>query len=267
MAWPVRLPSKRFLATARPPLEGSWYAQDPSLHLRKVERNMSSQRSVQRNLFIAWMTGIFLGMALGVLLFLLFSPRVARAEGLEPGDPRVLVYTGSYTGTWNAPWTGATRTSPNGGGIAIGSPTGDPTDDGTIGRYFDYRTLQLNRAAQAAEEALVRIHFDFDKSNIEPQYEVEIDRVAGLLRANPEISLRLDGHTDLVGTRNYNYALGERRAIAIQRALIARGIEEDRVRVLSFGEASPRLSTPARERENRRVESGVRISIPGLENQ
>lgn len=216
---------------------------------------------------MALWSGTLVGALAMLLLFVLFQPTICRAEGLEPGDPRTLVYTGSYTGTWSAPWTGATRTSPNGGGIAIGSPTGDPTDDGTIGRYFDYRTLQLNRAAAAAEESLVRIHFDFDKSDIEPQYDDELYRVASLLKANPEIHIRLDGHTDLVGTKSYNYALGERRAWAIQRALVARGVSEDRLQVLSFGEATPRLLTPARERENRRVESGVHISIPGLQNQ
>ncbi len=54
--------------------------------------------------------------------------------------------------------------------------------------------------------------------------------------ANPELTIRLEGHADERGTQEYNLALGERRARAIKMYLISMGVEKDRINILSFGE-------------------------------
>jgi outer membrane protein OmpA-like peptidoglycan-associated protein len=232
--------------------------------IRRKERPAAA--SPGRETVLAFFLGMLSGtLLLGGVLFLifLFTPNVCHADGLEPHDPRVLVYTGSYTGTFNGPWTGATRVAPNGGGIAIANPNGDSTDDGTVGRYFDFKALQLQRATVAAQDSLTRIHFAFDKSDVGPQYGPELDRIALILKSNPEVQLRLDGHTDLVGTETYNDQLGERRAQAVREELILRGIPAERVATLSFGKRNPLIFVSTPEEMNRRVESGALIYIPG----
>jgi peptidoglycan-associated lipoprotein len=100
------------------------------------------------------------------------------------------------------------------------------------------------------------VYFDYDAAKIDPQY-------AGLLRAHanyifstPGVQVRLEGHSDERGTREYNLALGDRRSQAVKRFLMAEGAPAARIRTLSYGEerpANPDHSEYAWS-ENRRVE-------------
>ena len=83
------------------------------------------------------------------------------------------------------------------------------------------------------------IYFDYDRTDILPQF-VEVLRAHGTyLATNPSTKLMLEGHTDERGTREYNLALGDQRADAVRRFLMAEGARADQISTLSYGEERP----------------------------
>jgi peptidoglycan-associated lipoprotein len=84
-----------------------------------------------------------------------------------------------------------------------------------------------------------RVYFAFDSSSVDDQNRAIIEAHAAYLAANKNIKLVLEGHADERGTREYNLALGERRAQAVQRMVKLLGIGADRVKTVSYGEEKP----------------------------
>ena len=87
--------------------------------------------------------------------------------------------------------------------------------------------------------SLEDIHFDFDKSAIRPDAKAVLEKHAKWLQANPKVKIQIEGHCDDRGTNEYNLALGERRAQATKRVLVAMGIEAKRLSTISYGEERP----------------------------
>lgn len=100
------------------------------------------------------------------------------------------------------------------------------------------------------------VYFDFDESVIKAEWRDLLSSHAKYLLANPEINLILEGHCDERGTREYNIALGERRAKAVKRFLASKGLEDSRLEIVSFGEEKPAEAghDEAAWAKNRRVE-------------
>lgn len=100
------------------------------------------------------------------------------------------------------------------------------------------------------------VHFDFDQSDIHPSDYKLIKANADYLNLEPKASVTIKGYCDERGTREYNLALGERRAQAVQDALIAEGVSPSRIKVISFGEDNPvdEGHTEAAWAKNRRAE-------------
>ncbi len=98
-------------------------------------------------------------------------------------------------------------------------------------------------------------YFDYDSSNLKPQAQAALDAHIALLRTN-ERSVRLEGHTDERGTREYNMALGERRANTVRDYMVVSGIPSYRIETISYGEEQPIAygSGEANWSQNRRVE-------------
>lgn len=98
--------------------------------------------------------------------------------------------------------------------------------------------------------------FDTDRAELKPGASKTMDRLAQFLRDYPERELWIEGHTDARGDDAYNQALSERRADAVRNALVARGIDADRLYAVGVGEAYPVATndTVAGRQENRRVE-------------
>ncbi len=98
--------------------------------------------------------------------------------------------------------------------------------------------------------------FDFDKAVIKESFKPELDRIAELLKKNPDVRVFVDGHTDTVGPAEYNMDLSKRRAQAVADYLVARGVAPDRLTVRAFGETELAVPTPDEtpEPRNRRVE-------------
>ena len=84
-----------------------------------------------------------------------------------------------------------------------------------------------------------RVFYDFDRFNLKPEARATIERWAAWLKTYDPVSLTIEGHADERGTREYNLALGERRANSAKEFLISLGVNPDRVNIISFGKERP----------------------------
>ncbi len=99
------------------------------------------------------------------------------------------------------------------------------------------------------------VYFDFDQAVLKPETRAILLAHADRLKANPR-QVRLEGHTDERGTREYNMALGERRANAVRDFLVLQGVSRNSLEVISYGEERPVAhgSNESAWAQNRRVE-------------
>jgi len=100
-----------------------------------------------------------------------------------------------------------------------------------------------------------RIFFAFDRSDISPEAQEILARQADWLRRYPNVTVTIEGHCDERGTREYNLALGERRAQAAKNVLVASGISAARISTISYGKERPAVvgSTEEAYAQNRRA--------------
>ena len=99
-----------------------------------------------------------------------------------------------------------------------------------------------------------RVFFDFDKSDLKPEARQQLTAWVAFLKKYPQDNLTVEGHADERGTREYNLALGERRANSIKDYLVAQGIQASRLKVISYGKERPAVlgSNEAAWAQNRR---------------
>ena len=134
-----------------------------------------------------------------------------------------------------------------------GSGSGDavPTNN-----YATGESSTANLQAYLQNEVGDRAYFDTDKHNINAAAAFILEAQANWLNSTPGFTIRLEGHCDERGTREYNLALGERRALEVRDYLIVKGVSGKKIRVVSFGEEKP-VKSASNEKawaENRRVE-------------
>ena len=99
--------------------------------------------------------------------------------------------------------------------------------------------------------------FDFDSAQLTDYAQRVLDRQAAFMKARPETRVIIGGHADERGTREYNLALGERRASSARDYLVAKGVNAARIRIISYGKERPASvgSTEAAWRLNRRAQT------------
>lgn len=83
------------------------------------------------------------------------------------------------------------------------------------------------------------IFFDFDQSNIRPDMTQRLDSNANFLKQHPDMTIVIEGNCDSRGTKEYNLALGQRRAISAKQYLVNLGIKPQRIRTISYGSERP----------------------------
>jgi peptidoglycan-associated lipoprotein len=132
-----------------------------------------------------------------------------------------------------------------------------PSDDDDL--FGDGRAVEGEFGVTDTPEALIDqtiIYFDFDSASIRSEYAQAIAAHAAHLVGNLRMAVRLEGHTDERGSREYNIGLGERRAQAVRRALMLQGVSGDQISTVSLGEERPAVSGSDEEAwaMNRRVE-------------
>lgn len=121
-------------------------------------------------------------------------------------------------------------------------------------------SIPTEEAVHSKDIVREEITFDVNSADISPQFHPEIDKAADILLGSPVLIVKLEGHTDNAGSELYNMDLSMRRAAAVRRELIKRGIDASRIKIVCFGQSSPASSndTESGRIKNRRVE----ISIP-----
>jgi peptidoglycan-associated lipoprotein len=152
-----------------------------------------------------------------------------KAASAAPAASAVPVQSANSTGADAASAAGASVASGTGPGVA-----------GPSGEQLQKRT----------------IYFDFDSSEIKPEFTDLLGAHAHYLASNASIRVRLEGNTDERGSREYNIGLGERRAQAVRRALMLQGVSESQITTVSYGEERPAVTGHTEEAwsRNRRVE-------------
>jgi outer membrane protein OmpA-like peptidoglycan-associated protein len=153
-------------------------------------------------------------------------------------------------------------------GAAIGAAVGGLAGAG-VGKMMDNQEQEMRQALANSEAASVRregnllavtfksdLSFDFDSAVVRPGLYSEIDRVANIMRNYPQTLIRVEGHTDSSGSEEYNLDLSERRAMAVRRLLVERGVLSDRIEIIGYGESLPISSndSDSGRQLNRRVE-------------
>ena len=127
---------------------------------------------------------------------------------------------------------------------------------------IDAQKLAAEKMAAEKTAAALRalqkesVYFDFDKSNIKPQYNDVLQHHAEWMKNHENDQVTLEGNADERGSSEYNMALGSRRATSVHRALVMLGISEQRIKDVSNGEEKPKASCHAEKcwHENRRVD-------------
>ena len=130
-------------------------------------------------------------------------------------------------------------------GPAAGSYTGGPGAGGTGGRGGrDVTSTAVGQPRPGSQEDLAqnvgdRVLFETDRYDLAPDARRQVEGWAGWLRRYPSVSVVVEGHADERGTREYNLALGERRATTVRDYLVAQGIPSGRMRTISYGKERP----------------------------
>jgi peptidoglycan-associated lipoprotein len=133
-------------------------------------------------------------------------------------------------------------------GCATGTSTTPPVEDKTTSPQTSQSLPQQTTpkgtelSGTAADAALIakrRVYFAFDSSQLDDENRKIVEAHARNLAANPNIKVHLEGHCDERGTREYNVALGERRAQAVERAMRVLGVASNRITTVSYGEEKP----------------------------
>lgn len=127
--------------------------------------------------------------------------------------------------------TGPTTDNPQDGGSGV--TTNPVVVDGVVGENVSPDSI----AGRAPQDRT--IYFDFDNAEVRPEYLSIVAEHGRYLAANPEGRVRLEGHTDERGTREYNIALGEFRSKSVARMLQLQGVSAAQLRSISFGEELP----------------------------
>jgi peptidoglycan-associated lipoprotein len=132
-------------------------------------------------------------------------------------------------------------------------PPGPPGPPGGAG--VGSRSIVPGSQQDLEASAGDRVFFAFDRSDISPEARQILTRQADWLRRYPNVTVTIEGHCDERGTREYNLALGERRAQAVKNVLVASGISASRMSTISYGKERPAVvgSSDESYAQNRRA--------------
>jgi peptidoglycan-associated lipoprotein len=173
-----------------------------------------------------------------------------------PDDAASTAGAGAATGATGETGVGSAAVAPGAGGMTPESAAVAPGGTGAPGLAAlppepsagAREPAEVGRAVAAVSPGTLEdfvlnvgdtVYFDFDSSVLTPQAQSTLERQAAWLAQFPGASLTVQGHCDERGTREYNLALGERRATAVKNFLSALGVDLNRISIISFGKERP----------------------------
>jgi len=123
-------------------------------------------------------------------------------------------------------------------------------------RAADEAAAHERAVATARQTLMEMVHFDYDQSDIRPDAAEVLRRKVDVLRASPQVQLRVTGHADERGSTEYNLALGNRRAESVRQFLTGFGLDASRFSIISLGEEQPLVNEHNEDAwaQNRRAE-------------
>lgn len=121
------------------------------------------------------------------------------------------------------------------------------------------RNIALTPLAVGDKVTLKNIYFEMSKSDLLSASFAELDKLVSMMQDNPNMSIRLEGHTDIIGDHDKNLQLSRDRVTACQRYLVQQGIAIDRIQTIGYGDTRPILTkgTDEERKVNRRVEFAI----------
>jgi len=125
--------------------------------------------------------------------------------------------------------------------VAGDSASGSSSSSATAAGATSSSATQMSDADKLAQVGNT-VYFGFDSSELDGETQATLDRQAAFLNVNPTMVVIIEGHADERGTREYNLALGDRRAVAVRDYLLAKGLNAARVRTVSYGKERPAVS-------------------------
>ncbi len=142
------------------------------------------------------------------------------------------------------------RSSDSGSSANGSSANSSGFDDNSLGGGEEFGDDLLN------DELTMIIYFDFDQSELRPEYADLLSQHANRLSNDSRTRIRLEGHADERGSREYNIGLGERRSQTVRRMFLIQGASTSQISTVSFGEERPAAFGSDEESysQNRRVE-------------
>ena len=123
-------------------------------------------------------------------------------------------------------------------GSSAGSATGSATGSAASSSSSTTAATQMSDAEKLAQVGNT-VYFGFDSSELDGEAQATLDRQAAFLNVNPTMVVIIEGHADERGTREYNLALGDRRAVSVRDYLLAKGLNAARIRTVSYGKERP----------------------------
>ena len=131
--------------------------------------------------------------------------------------------------------------------VAVDSASGSSSSSATAAGAGSSSSSSSTTATQMSDaEKLAQVgntvYFGFDSAELAGEAKATLDRQAAFLNVNPTMVVIIEGHADERGTREYNLALGDRRAVAVRDYLLAKGLNAARVRTVSYGKERPAVS-------------------------
>jgi outer membrane protein OmpA-like peptidoglycan-associated protein len=136
--------------------------------------------------------------------------------------------------------------------------------------------LQTTETARGLIVNMSDVLFDFNKYTLKPEAREKLAKVSGILLANPNLKLQVEGYTDNIGSDDYNQKLSEERAGTVRDFLVSQSVSNANISAAGYGKSNPVAdnSTNSGRAQNRRVELvvsgasiGVQESAPGAQSQ
>jgi outer membrane protein OmpA-like peptidoglycan-associated protein len=153
-------------------------------------------------------------------------------------------------------------------GVILGAAVGGVAG-AVIGDYMDRQAAEMERDLEGARIERIGegikitfgggLLFDIDRSDLRPETEAELTKLARILNKYDDTNIMVQGHTDATGTEEHNMDLSVRRASAVATFLAVQNVSRDRLNAVGYGELHPIASneTQAGRQQNRRVEVAI----------
>ncbi len=152
-------------------------------------------------------------------------------------------------------------------GLLLAACSSDPEVAATAdtgGTTTTAATTETGQVTPGSSEDFVinvgdRVFFGYDQYDLTPEAQAQLEKQAAWMQQFPAVTLSVEGHCDERGTREYNLALGERRANAVTNYLVALGVDPNRLQTISYGKERPEMlgSDESAWAQNRRAVSVV----------